>query len=82
MRAAQTGCNLMSIKIFFVVSILLGVCPMLAMPHQSADERIGFTVPAAPWTLTLPKDGLVVRQQDVKPDGQSAISRLLIIRGR
>lgn len=34
------------------------------------EERIGFSVPAAPWALTLPKDGLVVENQQIKPDGR------------
>ena len=36
----------------------------------TAEERISFSVPAAPWTLTLPKEGLVVQEQQVKPDGR------------
>ena len=34
------------------------------------EERIGFSVPAAPWSLTLPKDGLVVKDRQIKPDGR------------
>ncbi len=32
------------------------------------EERVGFSVPAAPWSLTLPKDGLVVQSRQIKPD--------------
>src|SRR5262245_25273706 len=35
------------------------------------EERIGFSVPAAPWTLTLPKAGLVIKNQQIKPDGRN-----------
>ena len=35
------------------------------------EKRIGFTVPAAPWTLTLPKDDFVIVQQQFKPDGRN-----------
>ena len=64
-------------KTFFVVSILLLICETPALPRQSDEERIGFTVAAAPWTLTLPKDGLVVKHREVKPDGQSGYFSLI-----
>ena len=35
-----------------------------------ASERIGLTVPAAPWTLTLPREGVTIENQQVKPDGR------------
>ena len=35
------------------------------------EKRIGFTVPAAPWTLTLPAEDFVVEHQEIKPDGRS-----------
>ena len=38
----------------------------------SLDEmRIEFSVPAAPWTLTLPAEDFVVEHQQIKPDGRS-----------
>jgi hypothetical protein len=37
-----------------------------------ADKRIGFTVPAAPWTLTLPAGDFVVAERNVKPEGTEA----------
>jgi hypothetical protein len=39
-------------------------------PAGPGGGRIGLTVPAAPWTLTLPGDHLVVRDRKVKPDGR------------
>jgi hypothetical protein len=33
------------------------------------DKRMPFTVPAAPWTLTMPAGDFVIAQQEVKPDG-------------
>jgi hypothetical protein len=39
-------------------------------PAGPDGGRIGLTVPAAPWTLTLPGDHLVVKDRKVKPDGQ------------
>ena len=35
------------------------------------DKRMRFTVPAAPWILTLPAADFKVAQQEVKPDGTS-----------
>ena len=67
----------MSTKTFLIASILLVICWTPATPHQSNDERIGFTVQAAPWTLTLPKAGLVIQQREAKPDGQSAYFSLV-----
>jgi len=60
----------MLIKAFSALCILLVLCQASATAGASDEERIGFTVPAAPWTLTLPKDDIVVEQQQVKPDGR------------
>jgi hypothetical protein len=55
---------------------LLGICGALALCQAIAtaespqEKRIGFTVPGAPWTLTLPENDFVVRQKNVKPDGR------------
>ncbi len=35
------------------------------------EKRISFTVPAAPWMMTLPSDDFVLRQKNIKPDGRS-----------
>jgi hypothetical protein len=52
------------------IFILLLLCQTPAMAGSADDKFIGITVPAAPWTLTLPADNLVVEQQQVKPDGR------------
>lgn len=49
---------------------LLIFCQALAMATPIEDKRIGFTVPAAPWTLTLPADNFVIAQRQIKPDGR------------
>jgi endonuclease YncB( thermonuclease family) len=36
----------------------------------ASEKRIGFTVPAAPWTLTLPAADFVFAQKKIKPDGR------------
>ena len=44
----------------------------LSLASKISDEqRIGFTVPAAPWTLTLPEGNLAVELQQIRPDGRS-----------
>jgi hypothetical protein len=43
----------------------------VAASGLAADKRIAFTVPAAPWSLTLPANEFRVRQKEVKPDGRS-----------
>lgn len=40
----------------------------LATGGMKGEKRLSFTVPAAPWTLTLPANDFVVRQQQIKPD--------------
>ena len=61
----------MSIRTLTAVFILSALCQSSVNSNTFDEERIGFTVPAAPWTLTLPKDQLVVVQQQIKPDGRS-----------
>ena len=49
-------------------------CALFLLTNVSAasdEKRIGFTVPAAPWTLTLPADDLVLAQSQIKPDGRN-----------
>jgi hypothetical protein len=64
--------NLMFIKRLILAYILLLLCQAPAITRPLDEERIGFTVPTAPWTLTLPQGGLVIQQRQVKPDGRSA----------
>lgn len=52
------------------ILILLTLCQTPVIAKTSDEERIGFTVPSAPWTLTLPKAGLVVETQQIRPDGR------------
>jgi hypothetical protein len=57
--------------------VLLVSLAFVLSGHASAtskppdEERIGFTVPAAPWTLTLPKGDLVIERRQLKPDGRA-----------
>lgn len=56
----------------FILALLAS--SLLSLSWQTAEPaggaRVGLTVPAAPWTLTLPGDGLVVENRRVKPDGR------------
>lgn len=61
----------MSIKLVFAFCVSLLMFQTLAQAQTSDEKRIGFTVPAAPWNLTLPKDNLVVEEPQFKPDGRS-----------
>lgn len=60
------------VRLVRVLKILCGLllAAQTAFAGGSGDgKRIGFTVPAAPWTLTLPAGDFVVAQREVKPDG-------------
>lgn len=67
----------MLIKKLFVPYILLALCQTPITTKPLDEERIRFTVPAAPWTFTLPKSGLVIQQRQAKPDGRSAYFLLI-----
>jgi len=60
----------MLVKKSLALCILLASC-QIPVTKPSVEERVGFTVPAAPWTLTLPQGDFVVERQQVKPDGRS-----------
>jgi hypothetical protein len=62
----------MLVKNSLALCILLASC-QIPGTKPSVEERIGFTVPAAPWTLTLPKGDFIVERQWVEPDGRSGI---------
>ena len=56
---------------------VLSVCSVLVLVYSTAvcrhldEKRISFTVPAAPWMMTLPSDDFVLKQEKIKPDGRS-----------
>lgn len=54
---------------------LLFTCLLLVLFGQtianaSQSNVISLTVTAAPWNFTLPRDGLVLDRQQLKPDGR------------
>jgi hypothetical protein len=52
------------------ILVVLVLCQASVIAKTMEEERLGFTVPAAPWTLTLPKGNFVVKRQQIKPDGR------------
>ena len=65
----------MLLKTFSIVILLMSL--FQPAPARIEQERISFSVPAAPWSLTLPKDGLVIQNQQVKPDGRNGYFSLI-----
>ena len=56
---------------FFVTIVFsLLLCQAQGAAKNKGSDRIGVTVPAAPWTLTLPHEGVTLENQQVKPDGR------------
>jgi hypothetical protein len=60
-----------SVRVLITLFVLTALYQPAVSSKTFDEERIGFTVPAAPWTLTLPKGDLIVERQQFKPDGQS-----------
>lgn len=47
---------------------LLFLWSSIALGFQG-EKRIGFTIPEAPWTMTLPADNFELKQEKYKPNG-------------
>jgi len=64
----------MLIKKLLTLFVLLLLCSAAVMARISKmvteDGRLEFTVPAAPWTLSLPKGEIAIQQQQIKPNKQ------------
>lgn len=56
-------------RVFGLLSVFV-LCQIAGICGTAEDKRIGFTVPAAPWTLTLPAGDFVTKQSQIKPDGR------------
>lgn len=68
-RFSRSGV-LMLKNVSSIFTCLLVVLFGQAIAHASqTSEVMSLTVPAAPWNLTLPRDGLVMERQQLKPDG-------------
>ena len=64
MRAARLA------RVMKLVSSILLVTQTAFAIGSAEDKRLSFTVPAAPWSLTLPAANFEVAQQELKPDGK------------
>ena len=54
---------------FFALLVLLTLTQTVVVSSSLDEERLSFTLPNAPWVLSLPKTGLVVQETKTKPDG-------------
>lgn len=56
----------------FLATILISLllCQAPGAQKSKGSERIGVTVNAAPWTLTLPREGITIESQQTKDDGR------------
>jgi hypothetical protein len=54
-----------------VLLVLLPTAQTGAANGLETGKRLEFTVPGAPWTLSLPENDFVVRQKQIKPDGSA-----------
>jgi hypothetical protein len=57
-----------------LISVSALLCGLLAVQTASAsgpaeEKRLSFTIPSAPWSLTLPAADFELAQQKLKPDG-------------
>ena len=57
-------------RILSALGLVLILCQTSAISRSTGYKKIGLTVPAAPWTLTLPGENFAIEREQVKPDGQ------------
>src|SRR5687768_13191544 len=57
--------------LYVVLLVLLTTAQTTAANRLENEKRLSFTVPGAPWTLSLPENDFVVRQKQIKPDGSA-----------
>src|SRR5579871_6104509 len=61
----------MPTKMLTVFWVLLALSLTGVQATSGQEKRNEFTVPAAPWILTLPNRDIVIERKDFKPDGKS-----------
>jgi hypothetical protein len=59
------------LRMFGILIGFLATAQIAFAVGPGEEKRMSFTVPAAPWKLTLPAGDFKVAQQEVKPDGTS-----------
>lgn len=57
---------------FFAPVCLFVLVPLIAARNAPGQQRFEFTIPQAPWTMTLPADTFKLEQKKMKPDGTGA----------
>lgn len=65
------------LKKLSVISLTLLLCQAIVSARPLQEKRIGFTLPRAPWTLTLPADDFKMAQKQLKRDGIGAYFYLI-----
>jgi len=58
-------------RLFFILSAILLAAQFSSAHGPLEEKRMSFTVPAAPWTLTLPAANFSLKQKQLKPDGSA-----------
>lgn len=53
---------------FLLIVVVIGQAAAANAPQS--EKRLSFTIPAAPWSLTLPAHDFVERQKQLKPNGR------------
>jgi hypothetical protein len=68
----KRSCRFTFSRALTVICGILIIFPGSTAIGRADEKRMGFTVSAAPWTLTMPVSDFVVAQRQFKPDGRSA----------
>ena len=66
-----------STRVCFCVAGFVLLCQAIAAQESGRERRIRFTVPTAPWTLTLPADDFQMAEKQMKQDGTGAYFHLV-----
>jgi len=61
---------------FYASVCLFILVPVIAGQDTSNQKRMEFTLPQAPWTMTLPAENFKLARKQMKPDGTGAYFHL------
>jgi hypothetical protein len=64
------------IKRFLVITCALIYCQAIGTGKILQEKRLEFTLPGAPWTLTMPADNFDLAEKQMKPDGSGVYFHL------
>src|SRR6266849_7066657 len=65
------------LKKVLVITWTLLLCQAIVSAEPVQEKRIEFTLPQAPWTLTMPADDFQMAQKQMKQDGIGAYFHLV-----